>query len=165
MRARWRTLLIIASAIVVVLATLTIGIPTSTKHESSTYSSVITSIRYEDPREHQMFREALERAQVPVTVERRDGKDYFTWPREHDAAVTQIASNLFGDTPPRGRSISMQPKEELEEFKNWLRANDIRFTTQISHGREFVVWEAADTARVERWPRWRGIPEPPSQPR
>jgi hypothetical protein len=52
-----------------------------------------------------------------------------------------------GEQLPNGRNVSMDG-EEMQRFKQWLTESHIPYRTQFHDGREFVVWEQEDTARV-----------------
>ena len=108
------------------------------------------SVSHTDPAKQARLKEALKNAGVPYeTVTRNDG-EYVQWRGEDDAKVKQISALLFGEPIPEGRSIHFSG-ETNDRFKHWLKENDIAFETQMSDGREFVIWAAADYPRIVTW--------------
>jgi hypothetical protein len=114
-------------------------------------SPVTHSSSYANPSDHARFKEALRTAAIPFeTYTGDEGREYLRWADEHNAKVEEIRVALFGTAPPAGRSISFDAPRQ-EQFKRWLRENNIEYTTTVHHGIEDVVWAEADSPRVERW--------------
>lgn len=123
----------------------------STKEVSTSNTLVEESAYYADSTEQQQFKEALKKAGVEHAIMMRDGKEYISWkPSEHES-VARIRASLFGSPLPSGRNLSFDARRQ-DEFKAWLTANGIPFTTQVSRGREHVVWEDKYTQRVSSSP-------------
>jgi hypothetical protein len=93
----------------------------------------------------------LKQAGVPHEIYIGYGnREYVRWKAEDSARVHNIQVSLFGEDPPEGRSINFGAPY-AERFKKWLTENRIPFTTMLSDGKEYVVWEAADYPRVSKW--------------
>ena len=107
------------------------------------------STHYADPSEHQAFKAALAASGVPFRVVVRDSKEHVAWPTEQEAKVAAIEAKLFGPPLPSGRNVSLDPSNQAA-FKAWLNANSIAYTTQVSRGRELIVWSEADSERVRQ---------------
>lgn len=118
--------------------------PTVTKTAS------FESISYADPEKQRKLKEGLKQANVPHELITRDGKEYVQWRSEDGAAVKAVQVALFGEPLPLGRSIHFGAPYHAQ-FKKWLKDNGIPFRTQLSEGKEYVVWEAADYPRVSQW--------------
>ena len=119
--------------------------PVSTKRlvsESSTYT---------DPEKQARFKSALKDAGIKHEIYTGDdGREYIRWKGEDSATVERIKIQLFGEPLPEGRHIHFgEPYQD--QFKKWLTDNAIPFTTRQSDGREYVVWDAADSAKVSQW--------------
>lgn len=114
---------------------------------------VTVAQNYESPAEQARFKEALANAGLPFTIEQRHGKEFVTWQPEYASAVARIQVALFGSEIPPGRNFASDGPAH-ERLKNWLRANGIPFSVQVSRGREYVVWDAQYTAQVHAWPEF-----------
>jgi hypothetical protein len=120
----------------------------------STKRSILQSYEstsYADAAKQRRFKEALEHAGVPHEIYTGDdGNQYVRWKGEDGDRVEGIKISLFGKSLPEGRHIHFGALHQ-EQFKEWLTANGIAFTTQQSDGKEYVIWEAADYPRLARW--------------
>ena len=119
--------------------------PVSTKRlvsESSTYT---------DAEKQARFKTALKDAGVEHEIYTgEDGREYVRWKGEDSATVERTKTQLFGEPLPQGRHIHFgEPYQD--QFKKWLTDNAIPFTTRQSDGTEYVIWGAADYAKVSRW--------------
>ena len=104
--------------------------------------------------EQQQLKNSLVSAKIPHEVTRDPtGKEVVSWDLSHDSAVQEIKTKLFGGPLPPGRHIRFEG-ELGETFKAWLTQQGIPFSIQVSHGTEFVVWSAEDSARVAEWSRF-----------
>jgi hypothetical protein len=104
-----------------------------------------------DPKEQAEFERRLSEAGVPFEIETRHGDRFAYWSEEHSVAANRAKASVIGEPLPHGRNISFSPPEQQERFKAWLEENSIPYKTQISRGREFVVWDEANTEKVESW--------------
>jgi hypothetical protein len=109
------------------------------------------STSYTDHDKQQRFKEALRQAGVSHEIYTGDDKrEYVKWKGEDSATVEQIQVSLFGEPLPEGRSIHFGAPYN-DRFKKWLTDSGIPFTTRLSDGKEYVIWEAADYPRVAKW--------------
>jgi hypothetical protein len=109
------------------------------------------SFQYGDAEKQRRFKEGLKQANVPhELIIGPDGKEYVKWRDEDSAAVTAVQVSLFGEPLPLGRSIHFGAPYQAQ-FKKWLKETGIPFKTQMSEGKEYIVWEAADYPRVSQW--------------
>jgi hypothetical protein len=124
------------------------------------------SVFYADPREQQEFRSALLGANIPFTTELREGNEYIVLAGRYDDEAKALDAKLFGPPLPEGRHVSLDPASQ-EKFKRWLSSEGIVYTTQVSRGREFIVWSEADMKHVRESPFARtasdGVPNPTFQ--
>jgi hypothetical protein len=119
--------------------------PVSTKH------LVFESSAYADPEKQSRFKSALKTAGIEHEVYTGDdGREYLRWKGEDSAKVERIKVQLFGEPLPEGRHIHFGAPHH-EWFKKWLADSRIPFTTRQVDGKEYVIWEAADYARVSQW--------------
>lgn len=118
---------------------------------ASKKTATFHSISYADAEKQRRFKEGLKQANVPHELfTGTGGKEYVKWRDEDSAAVRAVEVSLFGEPLPLGRSIHFgQPYHA--QFKKWLKDGGIAFKTQMSEGKEYVVWEAADYPRVSQW--------------
>jgi hypothetical protein len=107
------------------------------------------SLSYSD--EQEQLKGALAAAGVPFTIEIENGKEFIRWDAEDAGRARAVSEAIFGPDPPEGRSISYD-SERQEQFKAWLSANGIPFTTIVNRDREYVVWEESASSQVEAWP-------------
>ena len=119
----------------------------------SASSPVVVSQNYENPAQQEQFKAALSRAGIPFTLEARNGKEFVKWESQSASAVAGVQLALFGPALPSGRNYAADGPRH-EEFKQWLRANGIPYSVQVSHGREFVVWDPQYTAQIYAWPEF-----------
>ncbi len=120
--------------------------PTQTMEVSVSCALVKESRHYADPMEQRQFKEALKKAGVEHVVVMRHGKEFISWKAREHEAIARIDASLFGPPLPSGRNLSTGTLRR-GEFKAWLTANGIYFTTQINRGREYVVWGEKRTPR------------------
>jgi hypothetical protein len=114
-------------------------------------TSMYHSFQYGDAEKQRRFKEGLKQANVPhELIIGPDGKEYVKWRDEDSAAVTAVQVSLFGEPLPLGRSIHFGAPYQAQ-FKKWLKETGIPFKTQMSEGKEYIVWEAADYPRVSQW--------------
>jgi hypothetical protein len=106
---------------------------------------------FTDPKEQAEFERRLSAAGVPFKVELQEGSRYVTWGGEHSPVAKREAQTLIGEPLPPGRPISFSPPEHQERFKSWLTESAIPYTTKVSQGREYVIWDDANTAKVKSW--------------
>lgn len=120
--------------------------------ESRVISSVLVSegISYENEAETAALASALTASGVPYSTGLQNGKTSLKWEAKHSPAVRSIQSQLFGPPLPSGRNLSGDPETQMR-FKTWLSENDIPYTLQESHGREFIIWEEKYTPKVQTW--------------
>src|SRR6266853_1381563 len=119
--------------------------PVTTKRLSSESSS------YADPEKQRRFKVALKQAVVPHEIYTgNDGREYVKWKGEDGAAVEAVKISLFGEPLPEGRHIHFGAPYQ-ERFKKWLTDSGIPFTTRLSEGKEYVIWEAADYPQIAKW--------------
>jgi hypothetical protein len=115
------------------------------------------STAYHDPIEQASFESALKAAKVPHTIEFYEGRRAVAWKAEHSEAVKRIQMELFGEPFPPGAGLSPSP-DLRDEFKAWLKENSVPYTTHISRGREYIMWEETYTPMVRTW---KHFPPPP----
>jgi hypothetical protein len=141
------------SPLVILLALVLVGCEPETRPREVAASSTLVeeSTNYADPTEQQQFKEALKNAGVAHVIKMRDGKEYISWKASEHEAVARIEASLFGPPLPSGRHLSAGAQRQ-GEFKAWLTANEIPFTTQVSRGREYVVWGEEYTQKVNNSP-------------
>jgi hypothetical protein len=113
-------------------------------------AAVVESARYEDPLEQEQFVAALKQAGIPFVITQLRGKDYVKWDPNRESDVLRIQTALFGAELPDGRNLASSGPAQ-QEFKDWLAARQIPYTTQVSRGREYVVWDAQYTRQVSEW--------------
>jgi hypothetical protein len=126
--------------------------------QESTPTALYEGASFGDEKDQQQFKDALARENVRFTLEQREGKEFVRWNTSDHAAAQRAQESLHGGLLPVGRHLSVDPEQRQEEFEDWLRANSIPFQIQTSYGREYVVWGAGDTSRVEQWPHWHPLP-------
>lgn len=141
------------SPLVILLALVLAGCEPETHPTEVAASSTLVeeSTNYADPTEQQQFKEALKSAGVAHVFKMRDGKEYISWKASENEAVARIEASLFGPPLPSGRNFSAGAQRQ-GEFKAWLTANGIPFTTQVSRGREYVVWGEEYAEKVNTLP-------------
>jgi hypothetical protein len=115
---------------------------------SSESRTLTESVSYSDAESQERFKEALSTAGIPyeVATEQRN-QEFVRWDATYSEAVERVKDSVF--LPP-GRNISLDETRQLR-FKSWLQENAIPFRTMNDDGREYIVWEEADSERVRAW--------------
>jgi hypothetical protein len=112
---------------------------------------VTESTSYSDAVQQQQFKQALKDAGIQYEIHvGTDGKEYVEWKAADKDSVEKIQNSLFGAPLPQGRHINFDVKTN-EQFKSWLKANNIPYKTQLNEGKEFIVWEEVDSPKVAKW--------------
>lgn len=124
----------------------------SNERQSKSYSEVVTySETSPDKARQQQFKDALNKAAVPYETYRDEkGNERLKWQGENNDAVERVRISLFGPLPPAGRSIGFDARYQ-DQFKKFLDSNRIPYKTAMSYGKEYVIWEAHDYARIASW--------------
>src|SRR5262245_41862494 len=109
------------------------------------------SVSYGNARDQERFKQALQSAGIPfeVATEQR-GQEFVRWDASYSAQVKRIKDSLF---LPAGRNLRLDPQRQ-SQFKAWLDQNAVPYRTMAQEDGEYVVWEAADDARVRAWPQF-----------
>ena len=96
------------------------------------------------------YREALHGAIIDAEIEIHsiDDRGCFLFNNGSGSvsAVREIADQLFGSSPPMGRSFSPNSGEVIEKLKE----RNIEVSHQTYRGREYIVWSYEDGEEVEK---------------
>jgi hypothetical protein len=139
--------------LLIFLAIIGISLTACIKFGDGTTTTTVKEerISFNSPEEQAAFERGLSEAGIPFKVEIKEGVRYATWSGEHSSAANRVRTTVLGVPLPPGRHISFSPSEHQEKFKSWLSENAISYTTKVSHGREYVIWDEADSIKVKSW--------------
>jgi hypothetical protein len=117
----------------------------------STKRLVSQSHAYADAEKQTRLKSALKEAGIHHEIYTGDdGREYVRWKGEDSVAVQRIQVQIFGEPLPEGRHIHFGAPHH-ERFKKWLTDNAIAFTTRQNDGKEYVIWNAVDYAKIAQW--------------
>jgi len=109
------------------------------------------AVSYGDPEDNQRAKEELGRAGIPFTVENREGKEWISWPPEHEAAA-QAVQERMRNAVPNGRNVSFPDAPDRQKaFTDWLTRNGIKYEVVRRRGREIIVWDEAAPDALDRF--------------
>lgn len=98
--------------------------------------------------DNERLKKALKDASIPFSTRADEtGREWIEWSQDYDVVIQQIQTELFGEEPPGGRSVTFIGGGK-EGFIKWLSFNNISYTIMVHHGDEYVVWNACDSDRV-----------------
>jgi hypothetical protein len=115
------------------------------------------STSYSSPEQQRQLKEAFKVAKIAFKTEMREGREFVVWDAMDSAAVKVALESPAGPELPAGRHAEFS-KELKDEFENWLKANNVSYSTKSRDGREYLVWSGRDDAKVHEWLRSR-LPE------
>jgi hypothetical protein len=95
-----------------------------------------SSVSYSNPETQQRLKDELAKAGIPFTSSTREGREYVSWPPEHNAAADKIQENLHG---PRG--IHFGSAQSQKDFVNWLAKRKIKSAIVRHEGNDYVTWD------------------------
>lgn len=101
-----------------------------------------SSVSYSNPATQQRLKDELAKAGIPFTTSTRDGKEFVSWPAEHNAAADRIQENLHG---PRG--IHFGSAQSQKDFVNWLAKRKIKSAIVRHEGNDYVTWDDPRTPK------------------
>src|SRR5204863_1278214 len=79
------------------------------------------SVWYSNAETQQRLKDGLTKAGIPFRTRMERGKEYVSWPPEHDAAAEKISEQARdGDLQAPRRSIAFGTAEMQKEFIAWL---------------------------------------------
>ena len=118
--------------------------------------SVTRSISYGDPAMQQRLKDALREAGVPWSVKMQDGKEFVTWPAEHNAAAEAVDAKLREGPLPGGRNVHFPDPAQQKQFTDWLAQKGIEHEVVKTDGKDFVVWKDGSRNAVREFLDSRG---------
>ena len=114
----------------------------------STVPRVVSEGRsYDNAEEQERFKQGLSAAGIPYKVTKRNDREFISWETKYNLAVEKVEFSRF--LPP-GRSISLDEQRQ-SRFKAWLKQTEIPYKTILIGKREYVIWDEADSKRVQGW--------------
>jgi hypothetical protein len=132
--------------ILVFLTILSGGCSRETQHDTNAQRETFSSSHNSRMRE---FISRLNEADVDFDQTFREGVMILGWDADEDAVVRPILCDLFPPPPPAGRALALEPAESMRWFTKTLLQNGIDVVDHEFEDRQFIVWEASDTDRVE----------------
>ena len=108
------------------------------------------SVWYSNAETQQRLKDGLTKAGIPFRTRTEGGKEYVSWPPEHDAAAEKISEEARnGDIQPPRRSIAFGTAEMQKEFIAWLDKRGIKSAIVPRDGKQYVEWvETAETREI-----------------
>lgn len=111
------------------------------------------SVWYSNAETQQRLKDGLTKAGIPFRTRTEGGKEYVSWPPEHDAAAEKISeeardAGMRTESLPR-RSIAFGTAEMQKEFIAWLDKRGIKSAIVPRDGKQYVEWvETAATRDI-----------------
>jgi hypothetical protein len=108
------------------------------------------SVWYSNAETQQRLKDGLSKAGIPFRTRMEGGKEYVSWPPEHDAAAEKIQQDARdGDLQPPKRSIAFGSAEMQKEFVAWLDKRGIKSAIVPRDGKQYVEWvETPETREI-----------------
>ena len=108
------------------------------------------SVWYSNAETQQRLKDGLTKAGIPFRTRTEGGKEYVSWPPEHDAAAEKISEEArSGPVTPAKRSIAFGTAETQKEFVTWLTKRGIKSAIVPRDGKQYVEWEeTAETREI-----------------
>jgi hypothetical protein len=108
------------------------------------------SVWYSNAETQQRLKDGLAKAGIPFKTRMEDGKEYVSWPPEHDAAAEKISEAArAGDVQPPKRGIAFGNAETQKEFTAWLDKRGVKWAIVPRDGKDFVEWvDSASTGEI-----------------
>ena len=114
------------------------------------------AVSYSDPDKQQRLKDALRAAGIPLTVRIEDGKEFVSWPAEHDAAAEAISEKVREGPFRAGRNAHIPDAELHKQFVGWLAKKGVKHEVVKSHGKDYVVWDESAGDAVREFMEGRG---------
>ena len=106
------------------------------------------SVWYSNTETQQRLKDGLAKAGIPFKTRTEGGKEYVSWPPEHDAAAEKIQQEARdADIVPPKRSIAWGSAKTQKEFIAWLDKRGIKSAIVPRDGKQFVEWEETAATR------------------
>ena len=97
------------------------------------------SVWYSNAETQQRLKDDLAKAGIPFKTRMEGGKEYVSWPPEHDAAADRIQEQARNADQPRG--IHFGSSDMQKEFVAWLAKRRIKSDIVVRDGQEYVTWD------------------------
>ena len=103
------------------------------------------SVWYSNAETQQRLKDGLAKAGIPFRTRMEGGKEYVSWPPEHDAAADRIQQDAREMDLPSG--IHFGNSEMQREFVAWLAKRGIKSDIVQRDGQEYVKWDGPASAK------------------
>ena len=141
-----------ALALLVVICALAAGALLFWKHEPARP----TLISHSNPDALLRVKDALRDAGIPFSTEMRDGREFVTWPPEHNAKAEAVIGGIGGRSVGGGRNAHFPDPALQKQFTAWLSERGIKHEIVRSYGEDYVVWDPAAGDLVRQFMESRG---------
>ena len=98
---------------------------------------------FSDPAMQKQFKDELAKAGIAFETRMQEGREFVSWPPEHNAAVEAIDRKIdagSGPLPP-GRAMGFGTPETHREFAEWLSRRGVKSETVQAYGKDYLVWD------------------------
>lgn len=103
------------------------------------------SVWYSNGETQQRLKDGLAKAGIPFRTRLEGGKEYVSWPPEHDAAAEKIAETVRNMDATSG--ISFGSAETQKQFVAWLAKRSIKSDIVRRDGKDYVTWDTPASAK------------------
>ena len=103
------------------------------------------SVWYSNAGTQQRLKDGLAKAGIPFRTRMEGGKEYVSWPPEHDAAAEKVQEEARNADVPLG--IHFGSSEMQKEFVAWLAKRKIKSDIVRRDGQDYVTWDTPASAK------------------
>jgi hypothetical protein len=113
------------------------------------------AVSYSNPETQQALKDGLREAGIPFTVKIENGKEFVSWPAEHNRAAEAIDAKVREGPLPNGRNAKFPDPALEKQFTEWLDKKGVKH--QRVGG--YVVWDEGAGDAVREFMESRGSAE------
>jgi hypothetical protein len=102
-----------------------------------------SSRHHSDAATQKKFKDELAKAGIPFQTRMQEGREFVSWPPEHNAAVEVIDRRIDSEPGPlpAGRAMGFGSPETHKEFAEWLSRRGVKSETVQAYGKDYLVWD------------------------